>query len=116
LSNVLIEHEALRASHNLYPILPVAVANVAATIPDVVAKAERDGDVIVEDTTGRLIAAALRSTPADIGRNPPELPESGEATADKLRTLQSLRLARLIRDHDAVGIRRRAQAHGQRKQ
>jgi hypothetical protein len=73
-----------------------------------IVKAEARGDLIVEDTTGRLIAEVLECTPSDLGRNPPELPYSRHATSEVLREKQRRRLAVLIQRHAAAHGRHRA--------
>jgi hypothetical protein len=115
MAGAVIERQALRIAAGLHGgWVPPAVENLAAMIPGCVAKAERDGDVTVEDTIGRLISAALRCTPADLGRNPPELPDARGTSPEELRVLQDDRLRAAIVQHNAARLKRRA--HRDRRQ
>jgi hypothetical protein len=98
LTDEAIVAEAARHASDLYISVPPAIDNAVSVIPNCMAKAERDGDTIVEETTGRLLAEALGCIPADLGRNPPELPFSRESTYETLRAKQRRRLLRLIHD------------------
>jgi hypothetical protein len=51
--------------------VPKGTALAAEQVPRSMAKAQANGDHIVEDIPGRLIAEVLGVTPADVGRNPP---------------------------------------------
>ena len=105
---------ALKIVSDLNVTVPRAVVAMAEQVPRSIAKAEANGDHIVEDTAGRLVAEVLGATPADIGQNPPELKFCWNATLDELRAKQRRRLHVLIKQHeDKERRKRRSPVHTQ---
>jgi hypothetical protein len=102
-----IGQEAIRVAADLHRHVPEAVCQLVRSIPGSIEKAEAHGDLIVEGTVARLIAECLDCTPADLGRNCPEMPFSRNAPVDELRARQRHRLQLLIRKH--VNARRKQQ-------